>query len=124
MNYRDINIISFLNNGIICFIINIDFDEQQSALKYLKGIEVNINNVLIIMWNFNIRDIDWNPSYSYCSVYTSTFIEIADSFDLSLSTPISQVSTWYTNNPDCYELKPLELGKRTTLVLEIHKRTW
>ena len=123
MNYRDINIISFLNNSIICFIINIDFDEQQSALKYLKGIEVNINNVLIIMWNFNIRDIDWDPSYSYYSVYTSALIEIADSFDLSLSTPISQVSTWYTNNPDCYELKPLELDKRTTLVLEIHKRT-
>ena len=42
MNYRDINIISFFNNGIICFIINIDSDEQQSVLKYLKGIEVNI----------------------------------------------------------------------------------
>ena len=31
VNYRDINIISFFNNGIICFIINIDSDEQQSA---------------------------------------------------------------------------------------------
>ena len=65
MNYRDINIISFFNNGIICFIININSNEQQSALKYLKGIEVNINNVLIIIGNFNIRDINWDPSYFY-----------------------------------------------------------
>ena len=93
INYRDINIITFFNNSIICFIINIDSDEQQSVLKYLKGIEVNINNVLIIMGNFNIRDIDWDLLYSYYSVHTSTLIEIADSFDLSLSTPISQVST-------------------------------
>ena len=97
INYRDINIISFFNNSIICFIINIDSDEQQSVLKYLKGIEININNVLTIMGNFNIRNIDWDPLYSYYSVHTGTPIEIADSFDLSLSTPISQVST---NNPD------------------------
>ena len=34
--------------------INIYLDKQQSALNYLKDIEININNVLIITSNFNI----------------------------------------------------------------------
>ena len=48
MNHRDINLISFFNNSIIFFIINIYSDEQQTALKYLKNIEVNIHNILIM----------------------------------------------------------------------------
>ena len=42
----------------MCFIINIYSDNQQTALKYLKDTEVNLNNVLIIIGNFNIRDND------------------------------------------------------------------
>jgi len=57
MNHRDINLISFFNNSIICFIINIYSDKQQLALKYLKDIEVNLNNVLIMIGDFNIRNI-------------------------------------------------------------------
>ena len=60
MNYRDINLISFFNNNIICFIINIYSDDQQNVLKYLKDIEVNLNNVLIMTGDFNIKDNDWN----------------------------------------------------------------
>jgi len=56
VNHKDLNIISFFNNSIIFFIINIYFDEQKSALKYLKDIEVNLNNVLIFTGDFNIRD--------------------------------------------------------------------
>jgi len=58
MNYRDTNLTPFFNNSIICFIINIYSNKQQLALKYLKDIEVNLNNVLIMMGNFNIRNID------------------------------------------------------------------
>ena len=54
MNYRNINLI-FFNNDIICFIVNIYSNEQQTALKYIKA---NLNNVLIITRNFNIRDND------------------------------------------------------------------
>ena len=39
----------------MCF-INIYSDNQQTILKYLKDTEVNLNNVLIIIMNFNIRD--------------------------------------------------------------------
>ena len=56
MNYRDINLISFFNNDIICFIIKIYSDEQQTALKYLKNIEGNLNNVLIFTKDFNIKN--------------------------------------------------------------------
>jgi len=45
-------------------------DEQQNALKYLKNTEVNLNNVLAMTGDFNIRDNDWNLSYPYHSVHT------------------------------------------------------
>jgi len=44
-NYWDINLISFFNCGIMCFIINMYSDKQQNALKYLKNTEVNLNNI-------------------------------------------------------------------------------
>ena len=36
--------------------MNIYSDSSHSALKYLKDIEVNIDNVLIMTGDFNIRD--------------------------------------------------------------------
>ena len=55
-NGWDINLISFFNYGSIYFIIHIYLDDQQTALKCLKDTEVNLNNVLIMTGNFNIRD--------------------------------------------------------------------
>jgi len=40
----------------MCFLINVYSDDHQSALKYLKNTEINLNNVLIITGDFNIRD--------------------------------------------------------------------
>ena len=40
----------------MCFIINIYSDNQQSVLKYLKDTKVNLNNVLIMTGDFNIKD--------------------------------------------------------------------
>ena len=53
MNYKDINILSFF---VICFIIDIYSDNQQTTLKYLKNTEVNLNNILIMTGDFDIRD--------------------------------------------------------------------
>jgi len=36
--------------------MNIYSDAFQSALKYLKDTEVNINNLILMTGNFNIRD--------------------------------------------------------------------
>ena len=55
-NHRDINLISFSNNGICHYILNVYSDSSHLALKYLKDTEVNINNVLIMTGDFNIRD--------------------------------------------------------------------
>ena len=52
------------------FFLNVYSDNQQNTLKYLKSTKVNLNNILIMIGDFNIRDSDWNPSYPYHSVYT------------------------------------------------------
>ena len=79
----------------MCFIINIYSDNQQSALKYLKDTKVNLNNVLIMTGDFNIKDNNWNPSYLYHLTHIDT---LRDSFNLELSTLINQVSTQYMDN--------------------------
>ena len=56
INHTDILLISFTNNRTQYFIMNIYSDSSHSALKYLKDIEVNIDNVLAITDDFNIRD--------------------------------------------------------------------
>ncbi len=47
---------SFINNHVYYFIINIYSDSSHSALKYLKDTEANINNVLVMTGDFNIRN--------------------------------------------------------------------
>jgi len=69
LNHEDINLILFFNHGIMCFIINVYSDDQQSTLKHLKNTKVNSNNVLIMIGGFNIKDNDWNPLYLYHSTY-------------------------------------------------------
>jgi len=72
LNYHDINLISSFNCSTLCFIINIYLDDQQIALKYLKNTKVNLNNILIITKDFNIRDNDWNLPYPYSHHSTHT----------------------------------------------------
>ena len=72
INYKDINLISFSNYSITCFIINIYSDNQQIVLKYLKDIEVNLNNVLIMIGDFNIKNNNWDPLYPHYSTHADT----------------------------------------------------
>ena len=97
-NYRDISCISFFNCGLVYFWINIYSDLLQLALKYLKDTEVNINNVLIITGDFNIRDCSWDPNYSFHSLHKNTLIDIMDAFYLDLSVPTNHVPTRYSDN--------------------------
>ena len=55
LNYRDILLISFFNNNNLFFLMNVYSDSSQSALKYFKDTEVNIQNLLVMTSNFNIR---------------------------------------------------------------------
>ena len=84
INYRDIILISFINNYICYYIMNVYSDVSHSALKYLKDIEVNINNVFLITGNFNIRNSLWDSSFPYHSSISDNLIIIADSFNLAL----------------------------------------
>ena len=47
---------SFTNDYVQYFIMNIYSDSSHLALKYLKDTEFNIDNVLIMTGDFNIRD--------------------------------------------------------------------
>ena len=64
------------------FILNIYLDDHQSALKYLKNIEANTNNVIIMVDDFNIRDSNSDPHFPYHSIHADILSELADSFNL------------------------------------------
>ena len=53
INHRDINFISFFNDNLYFFILNVYSDSSYTALK---DTEVNIDNNLIMTGDFNIRD--------------------------------------------------------------------
>jgi len=97
-NYRDIYYFSFFNNGTIFFMINIYLDSNQSTLKYIKDTEANLQNVLIMIGDFNIKDSVWNSLFSFHLSHSDSSLETVDSFNLCLSSPIQQVSTQYSDN--------------------------
>ena len=79
-NHRNILLISFFNNSVCHYMLNIYSDLSHMALKYLKDIEVNIDNVLIMTGDFNIRDSLWNSSFPHHSSISNDLMIIADSF--------------------------------------------
>ena len=95
INHRDIGLISFFNNNVCFYILNIYSDSLHSALKYLKDTEVNI----LMTGNFNIRDSLWDPLFPTHSSISDDLIIIADSFNLSLSNPTNLCPTKYSDTP-------------------------
>jgi len=71
---------------------------SQTALKYLKDTEANINNVLILMEDFNIKDNIWDPNFLYHSIHSDLLTNIADSMNLCMSKSTNQVLTRYSDN--------------------------
>ena len=98
LNHRNLSYISFFNQNSSYFLINIYSDLSQLALKYLKNTEVNINNILIMTEDFNIRNSFWNPNILYHSTHQDTLFDIADSFQLEISKPTEFFPTRYSNN--------------------------
>ena len=96
-DHRNINIISFSNNNICYYILNIYSDSSHSALKYLKDTEANINNVLLMTGDFNIRDNLWDPSFPYHSSISDNLLMIADSFNLTLSSSTNPGPTRFSD---------------------------
>jgi len=94
----DLSCILFFNQGSSYFLINVYSDSSQLALKYLKNTEVNINNILIITKNFNIRDSFWNPYFPYHFIHRDSLFDIADFFQLEISKLTKLFPTRYSNN--------------------------
>jgi len=80
--------------------LNIYSDLSHTALKYLKDIEVNIDNVLIMTGDFNIRDSLWDSSFPHHSSISDDLMIIADSFNLTLSTPTDPSPTRFSDTAD------------------------
>lgn len=78
--------------------INIYPDNNYLALKYLKDTEANNYNVLIMAGDFNIRNSNWDSSYSFHSSYSDFLVEIVESSNPTLSSAIQQVFTKYLDN--------------------------
>ena len=88
---------SFINDHVLYFIMNIYTDSSHSALKYLKDTEVNIDNVLVMTGDFNIRDSLWDNSFPHYLSISDNLLIIADSFNLALSSPTNPCPTRYSD---------------------------
>ena len=97
INHTDILLLSFINTHVPYFIINVYSDSFHSALKYLKNTEVNIDNVLVMTGDFNIRDNLWDISFPHHSSISNDLLIIADSFNLTLSSPTNPCPTRYSD---------------------------
>ena len=97
INYIDILLILFTNNCTQYFIMNIYSNSSHSALKYLKDIEVNIDNILIMTGDFNIRNSLWDPVFLHHSSTSDNLLIIADSFHLAFLTPTNSYPTRYSD---------------------------
>ena len=77
--------------------MNVYSDSSHTALKYLKDIEVNIDNVLVMTGDFNIRDSLWDSSFPHHSSISDDLMIIADSFNLTLSMPTNPSPTRFSD---------------------------
>jgi len=76
-NHKDICCFSFFNNSSIFFLIDVDSDDNQPALKYLKDTEANIQNVLIIAGDFNNNlDLLYSFHLSYSNISNKCYLFI------------------------------------------------
>ena len=77
--------------------MNIYSDSSHTALKYLKDTEVNIDNILVMTGDFNIRNSLWDTSFPYHFTISNDLMIIADLFNLVLSTPTNPSPTRYSD---------------------------
>ena len=56
INHKDILLVSFFNQSDIFWLMNIYSNSSHTALKYFKNTEICIQNLLIIIGDFNFQD--------------------------------------------------------------------
>ena len=97
INHRDILLILFFNNSVCYYIMNVYSDSSHMALKYLKDIEVNIDNMLVMTGDFNIRDSLWDSSFPHHSFISDNLMITADLFNLTLLMPTNSSPTIFSD---------------------------
>jgi len=75
-----------------------------SALKYLKDTRVNIDNLIIMTGDFNIRDSLWDYSFPHYSSISNDLFILVDLFNLELLIPINPISTRYLDTSGMLDL--------------------
>ena len=80
--------------------MNVYSNSSHLALKYLKNTEVNINNLLIMTGDFNIRDSLWDLSFPHHSSISDDLLIIAVLFNLNLLIPTNSYPTRYSDTED------------------------
>ena len=120
-NHRDVLYISFINQGLYFFLINVYSDSSQMALKYLKNTETNISNVIIMTGDFNIRDSLWdsNIPFSFYFIHSNMLFNIADSVSLALSNLTENFPTRFLDNDQNLN-SVLDLGFTWPLSMEFN----
>ena len=83
---------------ILQFLLNIYSNLFQLALKYLKDTEVDLNNVLVMTGDFNIRNCLWDSCFLFHSSYKNILFDITDSFQLEISKFTENFPTRYSDN--------------------------
>jgi len=73
--------------------MNIYSDTSHSTLKYLKDTEANIDNLIIMTGDVNIRDSLWDPFFPHHSLFSNDLFIIVDPFNLDLSIPTNLIPT-------------------------------
>ena len=67
-------------------------------MKHLKDTEADLNNIIIITSDFDIRNNNWNSLFPYYSMHADCLLEIAELFNLEKFSPINLVPIKYTDN--------------------------
>jgi len=99
VNHCDINILAFYYDYYTNFMINIYSDSNQTALQVLLQSAINLDNTIIIIGDFNIRDSNWDCLTYHHSIHTNDLLTIADSLGLKLSPPLNLGPTRFIDNP-------------------------
>jgi len=79
--------------------LNIYSDSNQTALQVLYQNMANIDNMIILTGDFNIKDSNWNPNFQHHSSHTKDLITIADNLGLELSPSLNPGPTRFVDNP-------------------------
>ena len=98
IDHCNINILAFHSGQHINFVINVYSDNNQNALQFLNWNIIDLNNTVVMLGDFNIRDNNWDPNYPHYSIHTEDLFTLAKSLGLDLSPPLNPGPTRFADN--------------------------